>query len=130
MEGREPPSEFSADRRHLAPNLCHAFHARLILLEQHNDAVNLLQFGQQLRDFLIQGLIVGHARQTFVEFLDGRLVAHTGAALPVAILTNSSYARSLDYLGARREFGARRELASSPSSLEVSLSPRAGQATR
>ena len=53
-----------------------------------------------------------------VEFLDGRLVAHTGAALPVAILTNSSYARSLDYLGARREFGARRELASSPSSLD------------
>jgi penicillin V acylase-like amidase (Ntn superfamily) len=53
-----------------------------------------------------------------VEFLDGRLVAHTGAALPVAVLTNSSYARSLDYLSAQRGFGARRESASSPSSLD------------
>jgi choloylglycine hydrolase len=32
-----------------------------------------------------------------VEFLNGRLVAHTGTALPVAALTNSTYASSLRY---------------------------------
>jgi penicillin V acylase-like amidase (Ntn superfamily) len=53
-----------------------------------------------------------------VEFLDGRLVAHTGAALPVAVLTNSRYARSLDYLSARRGSGVRRESAASPASLD------------
>jgi choloylglycine hydrolase len=53
-----------------------------------------------------------------IEFLDGRLVAHTGAALPAPVLTNSSYARSLAYLSAPGGFGARREIASSPSSLD------------
>ncbi len=32
-----------------------------------------------------------------VEFLDGRLVAHTGARLPVAALTNDTYDRSLRF---------------------------------
>ena len=32
-----------------------------------------------------------------VEFLDGRLVAHTGKDLPVATLTNDTYTRSLNY---------------------------------
>jgi choloylglycine hydrolase len=32
-----------------------------------------------------------------IEFLDGRLVAHTGPTLPVAALTNSTYASSLAY---------------------------------
>jgi len=53
-----------------------------------------------------------------VEFLDGRLVAHTGTALPVAVLTNTNYARSLDYLSAQRGAGVRRESASSPASLD------------
>lgn len=33
-----------------------------------------------------------------IEFLDGKLVAHTGEALPVAALTNDTYSRSLNYL--------------------------------
>jgi choloylglycine hydrolase len=53
-----------------------------------------------------------------VEFLDGRLVAHTGATLPVPVLTNSSYLRSLDSLSAPRGFGTRGEMASFPSSLD------------
>jgi penicillin V acylase-like amidase (Ntn superfamily) len=32
-----------------------------------------------------------------VEFLDGKLAAHTGADLPVAALTNDTYARSIDF---------------------------------
>jgi penicillin V acylase-like amidase (Ntn superfamily) len=32
-----------------------------------------------------------------VEFLDGRMVAHAGAALPVAVLTNNTYDESLQY---------------------------------
>ncbi len=36
-----------------------------------------------------------------IEFLDGRLVAHTGKTLPVAALTNSPYGDSLRYLDTR-----------------------------
>jgi choloylglycine hydrolase len=32
-----------------------------------------------------------------IEFLDGKLVAHTGESLPVATLTNDTYASSLDF---------------------------------
>lgn len=32
-----------------------------------------------------------------IEFLDGKLVAHTGDTLPVATLTNDTYASSMDY---------------------------------
>ncbi len=35
-----------------------------------------------------------------IEFLEGRLVAHTGPALPVRALTNDTYASSLAYLSA------------------------------
>jgi choloylglycine hydrolase len=34
-----------------------------------------------------------------IEFLDGRLVAHTGSDLPVATLTNNTYASSMDFAG-------------------------------
>lgn len=34
---------------------------------------------------------------TTIEFLDGKLVAHTGDKLPVATLTNDTYASSLEY---------------------------------
>jgi len=50
-------------------------------------------------------------RVAAVEFLDGRLVAHTGERLPVAALTNDSYtdsvayARQLDSSGARPPAG-------------------------
>ena len=33
-----------------------------------------------------------------VEFLDGRMVFHTGQGLPVAALTNSTYSESIDFL--------------------------------
>ena len=39
-----------------------------------------------------------------VEFLNGRLIAHTGERLPVAVLTNDTYERSLRY---RRDLGGR-----------------------
>ncbi len=39
-----------------------------------------------------------------IEFLDGRLVAHSGATLPVRVLTNDTYASSLAY--ARANAGA------------------------
>lgn len=32
-----------------------------------------------------------------IEFLDGRLAAHTGSSLPIAVLANASYADSLTY---------------------------------
>ena len=35
-----------------------------------------------------------------IEFLDGKLVAHTGMELPVATLTNDTYARSMRYAAA------------------------------
>ncbi|HJR58924.1 MAG TPA: linear amide C-N hydrolase [Vicinamibacterales bacterium] len=40
-------------------------------------------------------------RAAAVEFLDGRLVAHTGDTLPVPVLTNSTYEASLGYLRSR-----------------------------
>jgi penicillin V acylase-like amidase (Ntn superfamily) len=40
-------------------------------------------------------------RSATIEFLAGKLVAHTGAALPVPVLTNSTYKDSLAFLQAR-----------------------------
>jgi choloylglycine hydrolase len=44
-------------------------------------------------------------RTATVEFLDGRLVAHEGQRLPVRVLTNDSYAASLDHLKRFSGFG-------------------------
>jgi penicillin V acylase-like amidase (Ntn superfamily) len=33
-----------------------------------------------------------------IEFLDGRMVVHTGQSLPVRVLTNSTYSESVDFL--------------------------------
>ncbi|HEX7401072.1 MAG TPA: linear amide C-N hydrolase, partial [candidate division Zixibacteria bacterium] len=33
-----------------------------------------------------------------IEFLDGRMVVHTGRELPAAVLTNSTYSESIDFL--------------------------------
>lgn len=33
-----------------------------------------------------------------IEFLDGRMVVHTGQKLPAAVLTNSTYSESIDFL--------------------------------
>jgi penicillin V acylase-like amidase (Ntn superfamily) len=44
-------------------------------------------------------------RTATVEFLDGRLVVHEGQRLPVRVLTNDTYASSLDHLKRYRSFG-------------------------
>jgi penicillin V acylase-like amidase (Ntn superfamily) len=40
-----------------------------------------------------------------IEFLGGKMVCHTGDALPVKVLTNSTYDKSIAYLGMYRGFG-------------------------
>jgi choloylglycine hydrolase len=52
-----------------------------------------------------------------VEFLEGKLVAHSGPTLPVAALTNDTYESSLAYLRDRERRGAR-ELPAGSGSLE------------
>jgi penicillin V acylase-like amidase (Ntn superfamily) len=52
-----------------------------------------------------------------VEFLEGRLVAHSGAAMPARALTNDTYDSSLSFLRERERSGAR-ELPAGPGSLE------------
>ena len=44
----------------------------------------------------------GTGRAAAVEFLRGTLVAHSDQQLPAAVLTNSVYAKSLEYLHSRR----------------------------
>jgi choloylglycine hydrolase len=44
----------------------------------------------------------GTGRAATIEFLRGRLVAHTDEQLPAAVLTNSVYTKSLEYLQNRR----------------------------
>jgi len=41
-------------------------------------------------------------RAATIEFLDGKLVAHTGDTLPVPVLTNSTYKTSLAFMESRR----------------------------
>lgn len=57
----------------------------------------------------------GHAAT--VEFLDGRLVVHRGATLPVRVLTNDRYDRSLETLQQQRAAGDRQPLPRDASSL-------------
>jgi choloylglycine hydrolase len=56
-------------------------------------------------------------RVATVEFLDGRLVAHRGATLPVRVLTNDRYDRSLETLRRHRAAGDRDRLPEDASSL-------------
>lgn len=53
-----------------------------------------------------------------VEFLDGRMVAHTGEALPFKVLTNDTYAESVAYLARFKGFGGSTEIPGTPGSLE------------
>jgi choloylglycine hydrolase len=50
-----------------------------------------------------------------IEFLDGKMVAHTGADMPARALTNSTYQQSLDYAG---RFGGGAELPRTGRSLD------------
>jgi choloylglycine hydrolase len=45
-----------------------------------------------------------------VEFLGGEMVAHSGAAMPVPVLTNDTYERSIQFLRRHRGFGGTLEV--------------------
>jgi choloylglycine hydrolase len=53
-----------------------------------------------------------------IEFLDGKMVSHTGEALPYAVLTNHTYERSLEYLGRHRGFGGESPVRNTSRSLD------------
>lgn len=53
-----------------------------------------------------------------VEFLNGRMTAHTGSNLPVAVLTNDTYENSLQYLRTLNGFGGSASPGTGPGSLE------------
>jgi penicillin V acylase-like amidase (Ntn superfamily) len=53
-----------------------------------------------------------------IEFLDGRMVAHTGDALPFKVLTNNTYSESVAYLARFKGFGGSAEIPRTPGSLE------------
>ena len=57
-------------------------------------------------------------RAATVEFIGGRLVAHTGATLPAPVLTNDTYSESVAYLKAHEGFGGTRALPRGAGSLE------------
>jgi penicillin V acylase-like amidase (Ntn superfamily) len=78
-------------------------------LDTHATVAEVLAADQKVRitgDVPLHYLVADRKGQVAtVEFLDGRLVAHTGGDLPVAALTNSTYQESEK---ARREIKARR----------------------
>lgn len=57
-------------------------------------------------------------RAATIEFLGGRLVAHTGATLPAPVLANDTYSESVAYLKAHAGFGGARTLPRGSGSLE------------
>ena len=53
-----------------------------------------------------------------VEFLGGKLVAHSGASLPAPVLANDTYSESVSYLKTHAGFGGTRQLPRGAGSLE------------
>jgi choloylglycine hydrolase len=53
-----------------------------------------------------------------IEFLDGKMVSHTGESLPHAVLTNHTYENSLEYLGRHRGFGGEQPVRGTTRSLD------------
>ena len=53
-----------------------------------------------------------------IEFLGGKLVAHSGASLPAPVLANDTYAESVSYLKTHAGFGGTRALPRGAGSLE------------
>jgi penicillin V acylase-like amidase (Ntn superfamily) len=53
-----------------------------------------------------------------IEFLDGKMVYHSGSTLPVKALTNSTYTESMEYLKGHKGFGGDKEISSSEHSLD------------
>lgn len=88
-------------------------------LDSHATVAEVLAADQKIRingDVPLHYLVADRKGQVAtVEFLDGRLVAHTGESLPVAALTNSTYEESESF---RRAAKARQETPRGPGSLE------------
>ena len=57
-------------------------------------------------------------RSTTIEYLNGALVAHVDASLPVAVLTNNTYEQSMSYLRTISGFGGTRPVPTGIGSLE------------
>jgi choloylglycine hydrolase len=53
-----------------------------------------------------------------IEFLDGKMVAHTGETMPFKVLTNSTYAQSVAFLKQHQGFGGPTPLGTTTSSLD------------
>ncbi|MEO8210701.1 MAG: linear amide C-N hydrolase [bacterium] len=53
-----------------------------------------------------------------IEFLDGKLVQHSGEAMKYKVLTNDSYENSMNYLKTLREFGGASDIKGENSSFE------------
>jgi choloylglycine hydrolase len=88
-------------------------------LDRHATVAEVLAADQKIR---IKGEVPLHylvadrkGQVATVEFLDGRLVAHTGKDLPVAALTNSTYQQSETFRQTAKERGA---VPQGPGSLE------------
>lgn len=78
-------------------------------LDRHATVAEVLAHVEEIR---ISGRVPLHylvsdptGASAAIEFLDGRLVARHGDALPVAVLTNHTYEASLDRLGRHEGFG-------------------------
>lgn len=57
-------------------------------------------------------------RCAVIEFIGGKMICHTSAAMPVKILTNSTYATSVEYLKEHEGFGGKHLVPNSGSSLD------------
>jgi len=53
-----------------------------------------------------------------IEFLNGKLVQHSGETMKYKALTNDSYERSMDYLNTMKEFGGQSDLSDENGSLQ------------
>ncbi|MCG2815995.1 MAG: linear amide C-N hydrolase [Candidatus Aminicenantes bacterium] len=64
--------------------------------------------------------LIGDAagRTATVEFLDGKMVAHTGEILPYSVLANDTYADSLRYLRQHEGFGGKTAISDTERSLD------------
>jgi penicillin V acylase-like amidase (Ntn superfamily) len=79
----------------------HSPHWMQYMLDNCGSVKEVIAAGQQVRifetvDHYLVADRVGNC--AVIEFLEGRMVVHTGRELPVAALTNSTYAESIDYL--------------------------------
>ena len=79
----------------------------------------------QIRIFYKSGRFPTHffladksGRCAVIEFVEGKMICSSGSAMPVNILTNSTYANSIEYLKEHEGFGGKRLVSNSSSSLD------------